>query len=83
MLKRIPALLVVAALAVGGASAPAIASAKTHAAKKPHVTTTVWTAARCTSWKAAALKRYHNKPTAAQLAYGNRVLTRHHCSTTL
>ena len=75
MFKRVSALTVAVALALSGFSASALAAGKPS--------TTKWTAAHCASWKAAALKRDHNKPTAKQIASAGRTFARHGCKLAL
>jgi len=70
MIKRVSALTVAVALGVSGLSASAFAATPS---------TTKWTAARCTAWKVAALKRDHHKPTAKQIASAKRTFARHGC----
>jgi hypothetical protein len=67
--KRVAPLVVAAAVAVGGAGAPALGA----------TSTTHWTAKKCQSYKTSFLKR-HKKPTKAQLAAANKVLKRHGCT---
>jgi hypothetical protein len=71
MIKRVSALTVAVVLGVSGFSASAFGATKPSTLK--------WTAARCTAWKVAALKRDHNKPTAKQIASANKTFARHGC----
>jgi hypothetical protein len=68
--KRIAPLALAATIAVGGVAAPSLAATSS---------TTHWTTAKCTSYKASFLKR-HKKPTKKQLAAANKTLKRHGCT---